>query len=648
MYSISNSTFLKRVNGLSPPFNIIQIMTLLSYIIITSFYFFHLEYLINYENKNRFSKYSKTLRILSFICLFFVPFFYFFSIYINPEFVTEQAYTKKRRRKKRRSKQQHSSLLNFFNCFSFKSFSNRIEPIDDQIQSQTISKPTLIKPNPASSNIPPPVFEEEKEHDEIKKEENKPYINSNMYSTNHNSKNSSQENSTREGSVMSDSSTNSIFYGLFSYIISFRIILFFLCCYINYEDIYEDDSSIISDNYLISLLCGVVKISRKNKYSIKILSERRSSNSNYSNTNNDWVNNRENSTNSQLFYRSDIESQPSTKVQLNQFHCFKCHSFNSDPLSCISFRSPCSSDSSRILHPSTSSVSLSNLKLFSLSLSKSQSFTNVPQSELSNFNNTSIVLSPNPPNYYSTINRRTSLKKRDISSYYYQLDFMRMSEWGENFLPNVLRTSQYCFDCNKKIWELDHHCVFLNNCIGKKNYPFFFCLLVFYSLQLSLHLIYSVLFFIYLENFHINRDYFVFKPIVYQNKNLFLVLNSFQLFISFFLFLAVFFLLCFHLYLNLYLKIGTYDFMMNSRSRHMNMLISSPSNSFSVSSHCVPYYDNSEHSSNQSHSHSQSFNVPSLFNTNNNSTNKSFRHSNNSSRSVHRKIEVKSTSNISN
>ncbi len=55
--------------------------------------------------------------------------------------------------------------------------------------------------------------------------------------------------------------------------------------------------------------------------------------------------------------------------------------------------------------------------------------------------------------------------------------------------------SRYCASCRKSVPGLDHHCLWLNTCIGTRNYAFFFVLAVTGTLQFALQTAISVLLF---------------------------------------------------------------------------------------------------------------------------------------------------------
>ena len=43
---------------------------------------------------------------------------------------------------------------------------------------------------------------------------------------------------------------------------------------------------------------------------------------------------------------------------------------------------------------------------------------------------------------------------------------------------HVLENSKHCGRCNRCTANFDHHCIWLNNCVGGKNYKYFFKLIV--------------------------------------------------------------------------------------------------------------------------------------------------------------------------
>ncbi|GMH37534.1 hypothetical protein BSKO_05407 [Bryopsis sp. KO-2023] len=56
--------------------------------------------------------------------------------------------------------------------------------------------------------------------------------------------------------------------------------------------------------------------------------------------------------------------------------------------------------------------------------------------------------------------------------------------------------SKHCRYCNKCCEGFDHHCPWLNNCVGRKNYKFFFALLVSVTLKLAGHLAVALIAFV--------------------------------------------------------------------------------------------------------------------------------------------------------
>lgn len=54
----------------------------------------------------------------------------------------------------------------------------------------------------------------------------------------------------------------------------------------------------------------------------------------------------------------------------------------------------------------------------------------------------------------------------------------------------------YCTLCYKHVQGLDHHCMWLNTCIGKRNYPIFFALITFGTIQFGAQTLVNILIFL--------------------------------------------------------------------------------------------------------------------------------------------------------
>lgn len=129
--------------------------------------------------------------------------------------------------------------------------------------------------------------------------------------------------------------------------------------------------------------------------------------------------------------------------------------------------------------------------------------------------------------------------------------------------PTAHSNSRYCASCSKSVVGLDHHCTWLNTCIGINNYVPFFTLVVTGFAQMALQVLVSSLFIISTLTDSsweaISWDHYGSKILLYVFAGLIDIL-SLILMISFGV------LMSFHLYLLLYVRAGTYEWMMGGRN----------------------------------------------------------------------------------
>lgn len=128
------------------------------------------------------------------------------------------------------------------------------------------------------------------------------------------------------------------------------------------------------------------------------------------------------------------------------------------------------------------------------------------------------------------------------------------STWFCPCMRKSQESARFCQVCKKTTIGLDHHCVWLNTCVGKKNYPHFYILILTFSIQYSLQLYMGV------------RLYFDWGPI---SKDItFYIVNTLHMIAISGVWLGFMALWLFHCYL-LILGFGTYDFIANKREREM-------------------------------------------------------------------------------
>ena len=121
-------------------------------------------------------------------------------------------------------------------------------------------------------------------------------------------------------------------------------------------------------------------------------------------------------------------------------------------------------------------------------------------------------------------------KKRNlnrIGNKHFFLDIIEKGGDVKNYCPRCYikkkNNSRHCFICDRCVYDFDHHCYWINNCVGGKNYIFFviFVILNILILSFNLYLDFSI-FFREGDNYEIdcNKNFFFYCNII-KNKKLY-------------------------------------------------------------------------------------------------------------------------------
>jgi len=126
----------------------------------------------------------------------------------------------------------------------------------------------------------------------------------------------------------------------------------------------------------------------------------------------------------------------------------------------------------------------------------------------------------------------------------------------------TLETSRYCASCQKSVIGLDHHCTWLNTCIGRKNYASFFTLICVGFAQMCVQVVVSVL----LLSAWLKGDVQRRAEAAVGSLDAFRALSAIEAAVSCVVGCAFGVIFFFHLFLVLIARKGTYDWLVARRA----------------------------------------------------------------------------------
>lgn len=132
-------------------------------------------------------------------------------------------------------------------------------------------------------------------------------------------------------------------------------------------------------------------------------------------------------------------------------------------------------------------------------------------------------------------------------------------------VSRVNRLSRHCLICDKCVVDYDHHCRWLNNCIGEKNYRTFICLIASTQLLVGVHMAAAaVLFSVYVGQMD-NLEADLASSWIVLGKTPYIVLLCVNILVGLGAFCMVTHLVGFHIYLA-YRGLTTYNYVMETQA----------------------------------------------------------------------------------
>mmetsp|Transcript_19976 Transcript_19976/g.25935 ORF Transcript_19976/g.25935 Transcript_19976/m.25935 type:complete len:243 (-) Transcript_19976:211-939(-) len=157
-----------------------------------------------------------------------------------------------------------------------------------------------------------------------------------------------------------------------------------------------------------------------------------------------------------------------------------------------------------------------------------------------------------------------SLLMLSVMGSWFLCSYLDPSKETDRFCPCMKESqeiSRYCRTCEKHVPGLDHHCTWMNTCIGKRTYPFFYILSFCGTAMSVLHLLVGIL----LLTFWFDEDRaedIVGSTLAYKVLISIVVVGAFVLIVAFGI------LCSFHTML-LYRGKGTYDWLIAAHEKKM-------------------------------------------------------------------------------